>query len=282
MKKVKVNAYAKLNLTLNVTGKSEGYHELDSLVCSLSLCDTIVAFPRSDKTVSVEYHGGIPFSVAKENDNAYKAATRFVEAFDTFGADIKIKKRIPIASGLGGSSSDIAGVILAMEKLYHTGRDIKALADELGSDSGYMLTGGFARLKGRGEKVENLAIDSARAYYVVCAYGRSGTSECFALYDKKPDKKRADTSRAVKAIVAGDFTALKKSMYNALFAPAVELSPDVARTKREFENMNVTPYLSGSGGTIYSLFASKKDARLAQKKLKKIKINTVISAIIEP
>ena len=161
MNTVKIKAYAKVNLTLELDGVENGYHLLDSLVASVDIFDLIVLKKRKGRLSAVTMHGMGSESIPPENNNALKAAEAFSEAFGTDGADVAIYKNIPIGAGMGGSSADAAGVLNGMAQLYGvTDREkLKSLADSLGSDTGYMLTGGFARMQGRGEKVTPLEID---------------------------------------------------------------------------------------------------------------------------
>jgi len=157
---VKVKSYAKLNLTLDITGVEGGFHMLDSLVCTVDIFDIIKLKKRKDKLVNIEMHGRGLELLPYEQNNAVKAAESFINCFGTDGADIVIYKNIPVGAGLGGSSADISGVLTGMARLYGVGSDaeLKRLADGLGSDTGYMLSGGFARLTGRGERVEKLSL----------------------------------------------------------------------------------------------------------------------------
>ena len=152
----KVKSYAKINLSLNIAGTAGGYHLIDSAVCSIDIYDTVCAKPRRDALVNVYMHGRGSESIPPEKNNAVKAGEAFVSAFGTRGADIEIFKDIPVGAGLGGSSADAAGVLNALAKLYKIDApaELKALADGLGSDTGYMLRGGFARISGRGERVD--------------------------------------------------------------------------------------------------------------------------------
>ena len=144
--KQRVKAYAKINLSLNVYQSENGYHALDSVVTTIDLYDTITVSKRKDDKMNVVMRGIGEEFLYGENNNAYKAAKLFQQTFATKGADITVIKNIPISGGLGGSSADVAGVLKALKKLYAVEEDVKPLADKLGSDSGYLLTGGFARL----------------------------------------------------------------------------------------------------------------------------------------
>ena len=146
---IALNAHAKLNLTLDITGKEGGYHLLDSIVTTISLSDHITLAPAAENSVEV-----IGAEIPPAQNTATSAAEAFSARFHRGGARIVIEKHIPVGAGLGGSSADAAGVLLGMQRLYGAPFGaLKEIADSLGSDTGYLLTGGLARIRGRGEKV---------------------------------------------------------------------------------------------------------------------------------
>lgn len=282
---VSLKAYAKLNLTLDITGAANGFHMLDSLVCSVDLYDLIKLKKRRDNKITVEMHGLNCEFMPPERNNAYRAAEAFVKRFQTSGADIIIYKNIPLAAGMGGSSADAAGVLRGMARLYGTGseRQLKELADTLGSDTGYMLTGGFARLQGRGERVESLDIDSKINFLAVLPEGGVSTAECYAQYDKEPSSTRTTTD-AVEALKKGDLSALGKSLGNALYKPATWLNSGVQTAYeelKEFDPLGVT--MTGSGSAVVALFENAEFCAYAKSRyrgnFKAIQIKTVIPKI---
>ena len=184
--KIRNKAYAKINLSLNVFNCENGYHNLDSVVCTVDLYDEITVSKRRDDKINLIMRGIGEDVLSGTDNNAYKAAKLFKETFNTKGMDIKIVKHIPLAGGLGGSSADIAGVLNALKELYDVDGDVKPLADRLGSDSGYLLTGGYARIRGRGEVVDTIA--SNVEFWVVLLYSETGvnTADCFKKYDEMP------------------------------------------------------------------------------------------------
>jgi hypothetical protein len=155
MKKITVKIPAKINLTLDVVGVRDGFHDIESLCVGVNIYDKITVKKRSDKLVTLK-EVGIKAGCEVQNNNAYKSAILFMQTFRTSGVDIIVDKSIPVGAGLGGSSADIAGVLLAMQKLFGVKKDIKPLADSLGSDSGYMLSVRPAIISGRGDKVIDL------------------------------------------------------------------------------------------------------------------------------
>ena len=278
-------AYAKLNLTLDILGAAGGFHMLDSLVCSVDLYDLIKLRKRKDNNINLEMHGLNCELMPPESNNAYRAAEAFVKRFDTCGADIIIYKNIPLAAGMGGSSADAAGVLRGMAQLYGTGSEsqLKELADTLGSDTGYMLTGGFARLKGRGERVESFDIDTRLNLLALVPEGGVSTAECYALYDREPFSV-ATTGEAVEALERGDLTALGKALDNALYKPATSLNGSVKRAYeelKEFDPLGIT--MTGSGSAVIALFENAEFCAYAKSryrgKFKAIQLKTVIPKI---
>lgn len=253
---VRVKAYAKLNLTLAITGVEGGYHTLDSLVCSLDIYDLIKMSKRKDNLVTVNMHGCGSETIEFENNNAVKAAESYIGAFGTHGVDIEIFKNIPLGAGLGGSSADAAGVLRGMSKLYGSGseRELKAMADMLGSDTGYMLSGGYARLTGRGENVRAVDCKSRLHFLLLLPPDGVSTAECYKLYDEMP-KPHKSREEAVVALCEGNLAALGESLCNSLYEPACRLNGNIKTAYEElsaFSPLGVN--MTGSGSCVYALF----------------------------
>lgn len=263
MNVVKVKSYAKLNLTLEILGVEKGYHLLDSLVTSVDIYDLIVLKKRKDKFSRVVMHGMNSESIPPEKNNALKAAERFSERFGTLGADITVYKNIPIGAGLGGSSADISGVINGMAKLYGVAdfAALKTLADELGSDTGYMLTGGFARMCGRGEIVQPLRADATLNFLLLCPQSSVATGACFQAYDQgfAGQGLEKTTEKCMRALLENDKEGVGRYLTNDLLAPAKSLNRDIERALEEaqaFSPLGVG--MSGSGSCVFALFESKE------------------------
>ena len=266
-----VKAYAKINLSLNILGVKNGYHELDSIVTTIDIYDDIVIKKRKDDKINLTMRGLGEGLIDDVDNNAYKAAKLFKETFSTSGMDITITKRIPLSGGLGGSSADIAGVLKALKIQFDIAEDVKPLADRLGSDSGYLLSGGFARISGRGEYVEK--IDAQTDFWVVLIYEESGvnTAECFSRYDEMEKVyKRSDNDELVKAIEEGDIIKISKQVANDLANPACDLNEKVAKNLKALEDLTpLCSSVSGSGSTTFAIFENKEFALWAVDRLKK-------------
>lgn len=267
--RTKVKTYAKINLTLNICGETDGFHDIESLVTTIDLCDTVILSARKDDKITLKMRGAGE-EIPQEKNNAFKAAKLFSETFKTGGADIEIVKRIPLAGGLGGSSADAAGVLNAMKKAYDVSEDVKPLADALGSDTGYMLSGGFALISGRGEKVKK--IDADTKLHFVLIYGTSGvnTADCYKEFDLSgADGILSDNISAENALKSGDINALCKEVNNALYLPASNLNAEVKGNLDEMRSLSpLCAGMTGSGSTVFGIFETEELCRWAVGKLR--------------
>ena len=259
MNVVRTNAYAKLNLTLDVTGTENGYHMLDTLVTTVDLSDRVVVKKRKDGLCNITMHGG-PFIPPEEN-NALRAAEAFVAAFGTNGADVTIYKNIPVGAGMGGSSADVAGVLRALSELYAVQDEaaLKELADGLGSDTGYLLTGGFARLTGRGERVEGLTIGSKLHFLVLVPRGGVSTPQCFREYDRINEGLSPRTQKAADELERGNVQECARYFSNALYGAACSLEPAVRDALTDLKCFS--PWgagMTGSGSACFALFENRE------------------------
>ncbi|MDA8218288.1 MAG: 4-(cytidine 5'-diphospho)-2-C-methyl-D-erythritol kinase [Dehalococcoidales bacterium] len=153
---IRCPAYAKVNLALAVIGRRpDGYHEVATVMQAIDLHDTVAVSPADDLLLSCSDH-----SLAGANNLARQAAALLRQrAGVAHGAAITLEKRIPVAAGLGGGSSDAAATLLALNELWELGLtmvELDEIAATLGSDVAFFLRGGTALATGRGERIEAL------------------------------------------------------------------------------------------------------------------------------
>lgn len=254
MESVRIKSYAKLNLTLNITGVKDGYHMLDSVVTSVDLYDSIIIKKRKDKLVSVTMHGCGSESIEFEDNNAVKAAELFVRNYGTNGADITVYKNIPMGLGLGGSSADSAGVLNGLAALYKVNdfAGLKILADKTGSDTRYMLSGGYARLFGRGDEVKPVESKLKLNFLLLAPKQTVSTAQCFKAFDVSGNFG-GNSDCAENALVNGDKLSL--SLNNALLSAACSLSGDIQTAFDELSSFDpLAVNMTGSGSGVYALF----------------------------
>ena len=285
MRTIKQKIPAKSNLTLDIVGKTTNYHKIKSLVASINLYDTVTIKKRRDSIITLRERGYKVNRPIVEN-NAFKTAKVFMNMFFTPGVTITIKKQIPLAGGLGGSSADSVAVLRAMNKLYDINGSMYPLASQIGSDCCYMLKGGFAVLSGRGTEIEK--IRSKHKLYLIIIVEETGISakEGYDLYDKMEVEKNPTTEMASNLISKRGKGALEHfstMVKNDLYLPAVEKVPAIKNNViKLIESGAMTATISGSGSCTYGIYRSRLKRNNAYKKLletypeeKLIKANTI-------
>ncbi len=274
MKKVKLKSYAKINLTLEITGIEGGYHLLDSVVASVDIFDLLVLKKRKGALSQITMKGMGSEGIPPEKNNALKAAEAFSAAFGTEGAEITVYKNIPIGAGLGGSSADVVGVLNGMAQLYGvTDRErLKALADRLGSDTGYMLNGGYARMQGRGERVQPLSLKNELHLLLLCPQTDVSTPACFKAYDTQPktlEYRGCPAEDMIACLQKCEVNEGGRYLMNDLFRAANSLNPDVGRAYEELNAFSpIGVNMTGSGSGVYALFETRELCEWAKSRYK--------------
>jgi len=269
-----LTAHAKVNWALSVLSRHEdGYHALDMVMQSVALGDTLEIEPAD--TLSLRLSGG-HFVPGNEKNLALKAASLLKEAYGVSqGAQIRLKKRIPVGAGLGGGSADAAAALLGLSRLWGlrpTGEELSALALQVGADVPFCLTGGLARVRGIGGKVD--PFDGAASFDLVIVQPTGGLSTAcvFSAYDALAEKpKNPPVERALKALLSGDASALANSMGNALHAAAIPLKPEIAVCAQALEHFGaLRAQMTGSGSAVIGLFDSPGAASRAARACSRI------------
>lgn len=237
----------KLNLSLNITGRSGGYHTLDSVVASVSCGDTVIVRERKDNGITLNFEANF----TPEVNSVTRAVEELHKTFGDFGADITVIKRLPLAGGMGGSSADAAGVIAALGYIYgFDGALIRKACLAVGSDVPYMLEGGYARMRGRGEAIEPIACDKEYGVVLVRAEGTE-TARVYAEYDRVGGDTPVDNDEMVKRL-----TCVRKfdkiPLGNMLARAAIGLNPRIALNLAACERAGLNANMTGSGSTVYA------------------------------
>lgn len=277
-----VDAPAKLNLFLEVCGKRpDGYHELETVMVSIGLFDTLRFTPLPDGRFPLRVlSGGVETAcVPAGDDNLVVLAARLLATATGCrqGAQIELVKRIPAASGLGGGSSDAAATLVALNRLWQTGlapRELHLLAAQLGSDLNFFLGSPLlAVCRGRGEYVEPRPL--LRRLHFVIVRPPSGLSTAEVFREWRPHTVRRSAADLLDGAAQGDCTTISRQLFNALTAPAERLNPDVARTLRALERVGGSGQMTGSGSACFSMAISRRQARVVGARLRQLRAGRV-------
>lgn len=268
---VKVKAYAKINLMLDIVNRrTDGYHDLFMIMQSVGVYDTVTVTENKSKSISISCNiDGIPLN----NKNiAWKAAETFFEVTKNKnkGIHIDIVKRIPHAAGLAGGSADGAAVLVALNKIYNTElseADLCKIGVKIGADVPFCITGGTLLAQGIGDilsKVKPLRkccillakpdfdVNTAFAYKQFDLYGKTHTPDKFGM---------------LCAMQSRDLDAICSKMEN-VFEQFIEV-PNRINIKEVIKNNHAKGFcMSGSGPTVFGIFENKEDAVKASEELK--------------
>ncbi len=259
--KLRIQARAKINWTLDVVGTlPNGYHELDMLMQSVTLCDqmTLEEAPECSLAVRLPHGGYVP---ADEKNLVLRAAKALQEATgETRGARMTLRKYIPVAAGMGGGSSDAAAALKGLNELWKLGltdERLEQIGLTIGADVPFCIRGGLQRARGIGEQLTPLAL--GRPLYLVAFQPCRGlsTKEVFsALHEEgiRPED-RPDNDAAQRALACGDVRLLGKSMGNVLEPVSRRLRPQIDEAIRAIEATGaVGARMTGSGSSVFGVY----------------------------
>ena len=273
---LEILAPAKLNLFLEVLDKrSDGFHEIETLMYPVALYDTLVfhddpggqslRLTCQRASLSPAPGEGTSDTLPDGADNLVVRAVELVRQRHgvTRGARLRLFKRIPLAAGLAGGSSDAAAALLAANRVWRLGlsrAELAALAAELGSDIPFFLHGGPAVCRGRGEIIERA--EGLGSLHFVVARPPVGLSTADVYRACRPSAKPSRVAGLIDALRRGSLASAGGSLHNALQAAAETLSPWISRLSREFGQLDFLGHrMSGSGTSYFGLCRHARHAR---------------------
>lgn len=258
-----IAAPAKLNLFLEILGKrSDGYHELETLMLGIDLYDTIEVRAAADGQIRLTCE---PATLSSGSDNlVWKAADALRRTANRpdLGASIALAKRIPTQAGLAGGSSDAAAAIVALNHLWQldlTAADLSEAAAAVGSDVAFFLDLPAGWCTGRGEVVRAEPVGRRLHFVLVCPPFGLGTADVYRRLAVPASPVSGEAVR--RALRAGDVEALGRALHNRLQEPAFALSPPVESIVRLLAELRPAGCLmSGSGSACFALCRDRDDA----------------------
>ena len=260
-------AYAKINWALDILATREnGYHELDMLMQSVSLCDELTFCEAEDVTLTTN---GQPDPYAEKNLIVRAARLLQQETGYSRGARISLTKRIPAMAGMGGGSADCAAAMKALNRLWAlklTDERLLEMGFSLGADVPFCLTGGLCRVKGLGEILNRLEAPAPARLLIVMPDGGLSTGAVFGGYDRmERSMPPVDMESAQRALTAGDYRELNRTAANVLTVPAMQVSGAIEGAIDAMYHCGaVMAQMSGSGSAVFGVFGDEETARAAQ------------------
>lgn len=270
---LEIEAHAKINWTLDAVGKrADGYHELDMLMQSVSLGDTLTMQSAPELSLTLAHGARVPEDA---NNLVLRAARALQQATGVSdGAAITLKKRIPVAAGMGGGSADAAATLRGLVRLWNVSISEEALARialQIGADVPFCLHGGLARAQGVGERLTPCKL--GRQLWLIAIQPCRGlsTKEVFGAFrwDQVPPQEHPKTEDALGALERGDVRALCKSLGNVLEGVACAQRPEIAQAIDDLRASGALgAQMTGSGSAVFGVFPAAKLCRQAHVQLK--------------
>ena len=264
-------AYAKINLSLDVTGKRpDGYHEVRMVMQTVDIYDTLT-FEKADEGITIDV-GGSPLPA--DGDNLiHKAAKAVMDKCGvTGGVTISLDKHIPIAAGMAGGSSDAAAALRGVNRLYECGlspEELREIGVKIGADVPYCVEGGTVLAEGIGEKLTFLS--PLPEYILAVAKPERGvsTGNIYKSLDEIFDTiTHPDVDAMLEAFKAQDMSFVKY-LGNVLEYVTIPLCPEVDEIKKIFRESNtVGTLMTGSGPTVFAFFEDRDEALKAINKVR--------------
>ena len=274
---VKRDCFAQVNLSLDVLNRREdGYHNLEMIMQTVSLKDTITISVDDEATENCIYVKCDNSEVPQNGDNlAAKAAELFLEMADlTARVDISIEKHIPMGAGLGGGSSDAAGVLCGLNEAFGNvlkTEDLAHIAGRIGSDVPFFIYGGAMLAEGTGTVLSE--VTAPKGLTVLIAKPMFPVSTPYVYKNLRLDEntKHPDTKAVIDALKDSDLEKLARHCGNVLETVTATEHKEIGEYKTIMtEHGAVYALMSGSGPSVFGVYESRERAEGAYNVLKRL------------
>lgn len=269
---MKIKAYGKINIALEVVGKREdGYHLLRMIMQNIDLYDLIeLSEKKSDITIDCNK----PYVPKDERNLAYKAARLFMDTYKiNRGIHINIIKNIPVAAGLAGGSTNAAAVLKALNKMFYVGaseQELMEIGVKLGADVPYCIKGGTCLCEGIGEKITELKPFKDKILVLVKPPFGVSTKDVYGAIDINKIFKKVLVNELIEAIEKDDLEFVAENMKNHLENVTLRRHPLIIKIKEDMMKMgSIGAMMSGSGPTVFGFFDDMLKAQSCYERMKK-------------
>lgn len=280
---MKIKAYAKINIALDVVGKREdGYHLLKMIMQTVDLYDEI----EIKKICSgIELSCNKPYVPIDERNLAYKAAYLFKETYNIKdGVSINLTKNIPVSAGMAGGSTDAAAVLKLMNRLFNinaTDEELRRLGLKLGADVPYCINGGTALCEGIGEKITQLKPFKDKIIVIVKPPFGVSTKEVYKSFDLSKVVYHPNVDNIIEAMNNDDIHFVANNMKNLLENVTLRKHRVISNIKERMRSLDALgTMMSGSGPTVFAFFDDMLKAQICYDEMKKKYKDVFISRTI--
>lgn len=281
MKEFIIDSYGKINLGLDVLYKrTDGYHEINTIMQQISLFDTLTIREIKEDIILKSNNHSLPLDSTNLVYRAWKILQE--KTGINKGIQINIHKRIPIAAGLAGGSSNAAAVLKGLNELWNLNlseKELREIGVELGADVPYCIMGGTALAEGIGEKLTPLK--SLGGKLVLLANPGIGISTVDVYKKLKlQGKPQLDIKKIINAIENDDLKSVADNIINVMEEVVIKEHPIILEIKRDMKSFGaLNAIMSGSGSTVFGLFDDLDNLSYCMSKLKeKLATGTVLMA----
>jgi 4-diphosphocytidyl-2-C-methyl-D-erythritol kinase len=268
LESIRIDCNAKINLFLRILDRREdGYHNIETVFHSISLHDTLT-LRESGSRISVSCDApGVP---CDDTNTAVRAAQEILEGTGR-GLEIEIEKRIPIAAGLGGGSADAAGVLVGANLIYQLGHslsDLESIGGRVGADVAFLIRGGCAIGRDRGERLERLKTLPDLPLVLVVPPFSISTGWAYRSHKMVLTRDRGGLTMLASALGGGDLASLFTLLENDFESLVLEEHPMVRGIKEDIiESGARAALMSGSGPVVFGVFEKVGDAEACKGRL---------------
>lgn len=272
MDEIKLKALAKINLGLDVVRRREdGYHEVRMVMQTIHLYDQLRI--QKSETPGIQIHSNLSFLPVNENNLVYKAGKLLMDEFDIHtGVSVELNKRIPVAAGMAGGSTDAAAMLYGMNQLFGLKlkrKDLMERGVQIGADVPYCIMRGTALAEGIGEKLSSLP--PMVKCPVLIAKPAVSVSTKFVYQNLKLNEQtpHPDIDALITDIRNSDLDNICADMENVLETVTIPNYPVIAQIKEQMLKSGAkASMMSGSGPTVFGLFGDEETARRARAEMK--------------
>jgi len=276
MDAITLKALAKINLGLDVVRRREdGYHEVRMIMQTIHLYDRLEISKNKEPGIHIQTN--LPFLPVNESNLVYKAGDLLIKEFGIKeGVSVRLSKRIPVAAGMAGGSTDAASMLYGMNRIFDLGLSNEQLMErglKLGADVPYCIMRGTALAEGIGEKLTPLA-PMVRCLVLIAKPSVSvSTKLVYQNLKLNEDTKHPDIDSLLHGIKKQDLKEICSNMGNLLESVTIPMHPVIDRIKECMQKDGaLVSLMSGSGPTVFGFFEDEEVARNAKKHLQELGI----------